>query len=350
MNRDVQPTPTHRRDGALPATDREHLATVLCGAWMTVGLFMDGYFHQSLEGTTESFLTPWHGVFYAGFVASVLWLVALSTRRSGVGLDWRLGSLPPGYGGARVGIVLFGLGAVGDAAWHTALGVERGIDALLSPTHLVLFAGLVLILTAPLRAARGAGRAGPSRWMVVGAATTATALVGFFLNFAWGLGIAALARVAYDPVTEVGETQVIGGIASMLVTSAVFFGAARVVISTGQPPPGAFAVLFGVVALLVSAAFDEDAEGVVAAVLAGAVLDVLLYTAPVRHGRHGAAFAVTSGSMWLVYLGLLAALDGIEWHPEIWMGGVVLNALLAFAIAALPTAVHEPVNRSRGDA
>ena len=55
-----------------PATGREHLGTVLFGLWMTVGLFLDGYFHQNLDDDVESFLTPWHCVFYAGFVASAL--------------------------------------------------------------------------------------------------------------------------------------------------------------------------------------------------------------------------------------------------------------------------------------
>ena len=37
--------------------------------------------------------------------------------------------------------------------WHTILGVETGLDALLSPTHLLLFIGMAAILTTPVRAA-----------------------------------------------------------------------------------------------------------------------------------------------------------------------------------------------------
>lgn len=339
MDLDEEPTASTDAAGVIPASNREHLLTVLFGLWMTIGLFLDGYFHQNLESDGESFLTPWHGVFYAGFAASVLWLAAMSRRRSAGQVDWSLRSLPPGYDGARVGIMLFAFGGAGDAAWHTTFGVERGIDALLSPTHLVLFVGLQLILTAPLRAARLGPR--PSRWILVGSLTSATALAGFFLNFAWGLGIAALARVPYDPVSEAGETQVIAGVASMLVTTVVLFAAARVLLRETSTPVGAFTVLFGVASTLVSVAFDEDFEGVVAAVLAGVALDAALRRRPRMAPHIAATFGVVAGGMWLVYLGLIAT-DGIEWQPEIWMGGCVLSALAAYAIAAVLPAVEAP--------
>lgn len=311
-----------------PATAREHLVTVVCGLSMTVGLFLDGYFHQNLDGDTESFLTPWHAVFYAGFTASAVWIGSMSRRRDGGTFDWRLRFLPPGYEAARTGLVLFGLGGVGDAAWHTAFGVERGIDALLSPTHLLLFVGLVLILTAPFRAATRT-TAPPSPWTVTTSVISATALVGFFLNFAWGLGIAALARTAYDPISEAGETQVIAGVASTLVTTAVLFGAVRLL---RRPPTGAVAALFLVVAGLVSAAFDEDIEGVGAALAAGIALEALA-----RRGVDPArAFAAASAILWLSYFGMLAV-DGISWQAEIWIGAAVLNAIAAYAIGATAT-------------
>lgn len=323
-----------QRVGAAPASPREHLVTVVCGLWMTIGLFLDGYFHQNLETSSESFVTPWHGVFYSGFAASVLWLWTLARRRAPKG-D-RLRALPPGYELAAAGVVLFGFGGAGDVAWHSAFGVERGIDALLSPTHLLLFAGLVLVLTAPFRAAaQPSSAAGP--WVVVASVTTTTALVGFFLNFAWGLGIAANTRVAYDAVSESGEVQVIAGVASMLVTTAVLFGAARVALSRGSVPVGAFTVLFGVVALLVSAAFDEDAEGIVAAVAAGVTLDACLVALGSARGRAVAiSFAIASSVLWLGYFLLLVTLDGIAWQAEVWLGAVVLSAIAAVAIASLP--------------
>lgn len=328
------------------ASGPEHLGTVLCGLWMTVGLFVDGYFHQNLDSDGESFLTPWHAVFYAGFTATALWLAGMSSRRSHGAVDWRLSSLPGGYEGARLGLVLFALGGIGDVAWHSSFGVERGIDALLSPTHLLLFAALVLILTAPLRAVRAAPENRPGSWIIAGSVISATALVGFFLNFAWGLGIAALTRVPYDPATGAGETAVISGVASMLVTTVVLFTAARVLLAAGPVPAGALSMLFTLTALLVSVAFDEDAEGVVAAMLAGLVLDVAIRARNrSTKGSPAAEFGVAAAVLWFGYLGLLQALDGIGWRADLWLGAATLCSLCAASVATLTSpAVHPPTS------
>lgn len=334
MTLTAKPTAPDADDRLIPASDREHLVTVICGLWMTIGLFLDGAFHQDLEGETESFLTPWHAVFYAGFTASALWIASMSRRRNGGRFDWRLRHLPPGYELARPGLALFGVGAIGDAAWHGAFGVERGIDALLSPTHLLLFAGLVLILTVPYRAAT-TNATTPSPWLIVGSLTSATTLIGFFLNFAWGLGIAAHVRTGYDPVSEVGETHAIAGVASMLVTTGVLIGSARL-LAACRPPAGAFTVLLGTTAALVSAAFDEDIEGVGAAVVAGVALDLLTR----RRAQPAVGAAATAVILWTGYLGALA-IDGIEWQPEIWMGAVVLNAMAAYLIGSTQPAPRD---------
>ncbi len=57
----------------------------------------------------------------------------------------------PLAGGAGAAVFLIG-GAL-DLLWHTLFGIERGVDALLSPTHLLLATGGILIVTGPLRAA-----------------------------------------------------------------------------------------------------------------------------------------------------------------------------------------------------
>jgi WD40 repeat protein len=42
---------------------------------------------------------------------------------------------------------------VGDMIWHSIFGIELEVDALFSPTHLMLFTGGILIVSGPLRAA-----------------------------------------------------------------------------------------------------------------------------------------------------------------------------------------------------
>ena len=55
---------------ATGATAGEYALTLLASFWLTIGLFLDGYAHEHLLDGDESFLTPWHLVFYSGFAAA----------------------------------------------------------------------------------------------------------------------------------------------------------------------------------------------------------------------------------------------------------------------------------------
>ena len=132
------------------ASYAQHLVTVAVATWLMVGLFVDGWAHNNLDTSLESFFTPWHALFYSGFTACAGWLAWLVWRGLRQGRPG-LAAVPQGYGLAVVGTVLFAIGGVGDMTWHLVFGVERDIDALFSPTHLLLFAGIALVVTSPFR-------------------------------------------------------------------------------------------------------------------------------------------------------------------------------------------------------
>lgn len=321
------PEPTRRR-----TTAREDAVTILVSLWLIVGLFLDGHAHEDVLTGDESFVTPWHAVFYAGFGATVAWLVVLA-KRGRTGDQSLIDALPRGYESAWPGMILFGLGGAGDAAWHTAFGVETGIDALMSPTHLVLFAGLLLMLLSPWRAARhdvepNRRIGGAAAWSV----GLASALAGFFANYVWGLGIGELVVVPYDPVSQAGETEVIAGVGSVLVTTVIFFGVAATLLRRGHPPRLWFTTMFLLVAGLVSLGFDEGGAGIAAAGIAGVVLDAL--TVRGLRARVGvtAALAGAALAMWTAFFGLVGLDTGIAWPREIWAGSIVLAGLTAVAI------------------
>src|SRR5919197_6314517 len=64
--------------------------------WIVVGLFVDGWAHNHLLSTRESFFTPWHGLLYSGVGAAMGVLVAGATRNHAAGYSWRE-ALPSGY-------------------------------------------------------------------------------------------------------------------------------------------------------------------------------------------------------------------------------------------------------------
>ena len=309
----------------------EDTVTIVGGVWLTVGLFLDGYAHENiLTGDSESFFTLWHAVVYAGFAVTAAWLVHLRRR----------GPLDDAYRLAIVGILLFGVGGAGDLAWHTALGVETGIDALLSPTHLVLFVGLVLILTTALRHR-------PDSTAAVVSVGLATALAGLFTSWAWGFGIAELTEVRYDPVTKAGEAELIAGLASIALTTAILCGAALALALARRPRPfGTHAVLFTVTALLVTAGFDEGWQGIPAALVGGLAIDVLTGRVP-RLATLPASMLV----MWATYLALVrVGVDDNGWPVETWTGAPVMAALVAaglqWLVAARRSTGQAPPERS----
>lgn len=318
-------------------TSREDLVTVIAGTWLIVGLFLDGYAHQHLFASGESFVTPWHAVFYAGFIATASWIALLVHRRSGRRLRDRV---PDGYGPAVLGLGGFAIGGIGDGLWHSLFGVEGGIDALLSPTHLVLMASLLAIVTAPYRAALD-GTIRTRGVLPLVSLGIGAALVAFFINFVWGLGDAGFAH-AYTPASGAGEREVVAGVASALVTSVFFVTLVLIVRRLGRAPFATFTLLFGLISLAVHVAFEEEWIGVAAALIAGLILDATRRRVDERRGL-AVVLAAVIGAMWFAYFGLAALTERMGWPIEIWLGSTLLCALAAGAIV-LGTA------RSREDA
>lgn len=220
---------------------------MLVGTWLMFGLFLDGYAHDNILTGAESFLTPWHGVFYSGFAATAGWILYLVARRVRSGIP-AARAVPQGYGWAVVGIVIFAVGGIGDATWHTLFGIETGLDALFSPTHMLLFAGLFLVITSPLRAAWSRpdegtvswGRFFPA-WLSI---TLASALMGwFFVACLWMPYHEWLALTPFDPVTDDGSTTVALGTGSMLVTTLILVAPTLHVLRRWRPPLGSYIVM-----------------------------------------------------------------------------------------------------------
>ena len=123
----------------------------LLAAFFVIGLFVDGWAHNHGR-VDESFFTPWHALFYSGFaiVAGALFWQVIRNRRAGLS---RREAIPAGYEYALLGVFVFGGGGVGDLIWHSLFGIEEDVEALLSPTHMLLVIGMVLIVSGPFRAA-----------------------------------------------------------------------------------------------------------------------------------------------------------------------------------------------------
>jgi len=332
-----------------PATNKESVLTLIGGIWLIAGLFIDGYAHTEIIDTeTEDFFTPWHAIFYSGFAFAAFSVWRVARARNGQARP--LAALPPGYGIAAIGIGVFAAGGVGDLVWHSILGIEVDIDALVSPTHLLLFVGMAAILTTPARVAwLGSGRGKSWRDLggVVGSTAITTALVAFFLAYTFGLGESWPQRLAFDPSSANSETFVAYGLGSAFVATAILIIPTLMLLRRWEIPTGAVAVIWAVPVLLQGLAFEEDQFQVVAAVLGGFIFEIVLTASSRRYGRRTAiraAATLGAGSMWAIWLVLLELQFGVAWTPELWAGQIVLTSLVGFALALLAFPAPVPVD------
>lgn len=310
---------------------------MLAGTWLIVGLFLDGWAHNNSK--PESFFTPWHGVFYSGFLVTAAWIGWQVRRRYAAGARGPM-AVPVGYGFGAAGLVVFAAGGIFDMVWHQLFGVEVDIEALLSPSHLVLFAGALLVLTSPLRAAwsdpssrsPGLGSFAPALL----ATTLVTALIAFFFMY-------------LSPFTEAPMwTSTEEGVSSVLLTTVILMAPALLLIRRWQVPPATFTVLFGLVAVALSA-LDSFFLGwtILAAFGAGVAADVLVRRcrpSPDRPWPYRGFGAAVPAVLWLAYFAVVGADFGIGWPVELWAGVTVMAALAGFALALLMTPPAVPVD------
>jgi Tol biopolymer transport system component len=132
-----------------PAHTNFDWVVILLTFWYMGGLFVDGWAHN--HGFTDTtFFTRWHALFYSGYGVVTLFYGWTLFRNVQAGIRWQ-DALPPGHHLSLIGILIFGFGGLFDLVWHTLLGIEVDIEALLSPAHLVLATGMILVFSGAFR-------------------------------------------------------------------------------------------------------------------------------------------------------------------------------------------------------
>lgn len=349
-----------------PATYKEEIFSVLFGLWLVLGLFIDGWAHSNNK--PESFFTPWHGVLYSGYLASAGWVAWMINKRR---RDSRsiIDAIPRGYLLTVAGAVIFGAGAVGDIVWHTILGVEVGLEALLSPTHLVLLTGAMLLMTGPLRNAPEVDtglelRAATFKEKFPGllSLTLLVANLAFFFLYVnpftgpwmYTPGQREFAnRVATGEGVEiiVGSTQV-RGVVAILITNLIFMGAAVYALKRWRTPVGSFTFMFGLVTfLLLGLNSFFAAPLVLAALAAGGAADWISVRSKAMSTRNRALLVagVTPAVLWFSFFAIHHLTLKVGWAPELWAGVTFFAALsgLALALIAFPAVPSRPIGSVR---
>ncbi len=336
----TQPTTTPAQSRPVPtgrwqATSRQHLVTLLVGFWLMTGIFVDGWAHNHLGDRLETFFTPWHAVFYSGFLATALWIGWLG-RQGFLRGKRGLAAFPDGYELGAIGVVVFALGGLGDMTWHTLFGIEVGIDALLSPTHLLLFLGAELLVLSPLVAcwrAPTSRRAAPGlKWSAVLSMTAALSFASFMHMYAWAL-VSLPNAAGYDGARSL--------LTSTLLTALMLTAPVLLLLRRWQLPFGAVGLMYLLNTVLMrgmTTGLDTMPMILGLALLVGLAADGLIAWWRPSPGRPAAyrAFAVVLPLLlWVPFFAGGSAMDAFGTSLELWTGACVMAALGGLVLSAL---------------
>jgi hypothetical protein len=310
--------------------------------WLMVGVSLDGWAHNHIP-SLETFFTPWHGVLYSGYLAIAVFLLVTLVRNHRKGFSW-LQALPAGYLLSLLGAGIFAIGGVLDLLWHTLFGIEKNVEALLSPTHLLLAFGAILMLSGPFRSAmlRSSTATAVSNrdlFPMLFSLAYILAIFTFFTQFANPIANSYADQHTIEALEDLG-------IASILLQTALFMGGMLFVMRRWRLPLGAFTLIY-MVSSIVSSLMAKSTLVLAVAMLAcvtGLFIDLLYKGLQPNMDQPGRlrlfAFVTPIIINGIYFLGL-AAIKGIAWSVHLWAGAIVMAGVvgLLLSFVALPPSV-----------
>ena len=341
------------RLGKATAGWADNLVTVLLAFWFAVGVFVDGWAHNNLAAL-ETFFTPWHALLYSGYGVCSAWILWLVVRNYRAG-HLRVNAIPRGYELGVAGIFVFALAGLGDMLWHIVFGIEQSIDALLSPTHLLLFVGAALILTSPIRATWAASDTGAPSFRAflptLLGFTFTLSFASFMSMYLWAFNqrFAALPAAYFAQfgarAQEVQRYTQQAGLTGIVVTNVMLLAPVLLMLRRWQPPFGTVTVMYTLNSALMAALLAfRFRDTIVVGALAGLGADVLIATLRASY-RRPASFRIVAVALpvlvWSLYFLGSSLTRGLTWSTELWTGAIVWAGItgLGLSVVMAPSAV-----------
>lgn len=291
--------------------------TALC-FWIVIGAYLDSWAHH--HGQTESFFSPWHIPLYSGF--AVTWLYLFLTMFWN-GWQWKR-SLPHGYWLSFIGCVVFFIGGFGDMVWHSLFGIEASIEALLSPTHLLLALGAGMVVSGPIRAAfsRYGYPMGLREWVpALSSATLLLSVLTFMTEYANPL--------AHAMTTQKDFLSLALGTSGIILYS-VFISSFILVLATRWKLPFGSATFILLINSVLLSFLHDTYQMIIVGLFSGLACDYLYQQ--LRPSREKdfefRLFSLLIPSVFFtLYFAALLSTVGIAWSVHVWAGSIVLAGI-----------------------
>ena len=291
--------------------------------WFLAGLYLDGWAHN--HGMVDNtFFTPWHAVFYSGFVAVSAVLAAFVLASYIRGQLWQR-DIPRAYRSAIVAAPLFAMGGVADLWWHSTFGFEAGIEILLSPPHLLLSSSMFVICAAPARTWSAYHQRNPLP--VILSILAAWSVVVFMLQYNHPYGI------IWPERSVIGQTGVLVGLVSICLHAILTTGVV-LWMHDRQLPHGSITAVLVINALMIALMGDEYRFGW-SALLSGIVIEVLLYVCrhQTRNERIRLIALVTPIMYCVGYFVVIDVTATLIWPISLCVSTIITATFCAYALA-----------------
>lgn len=338
---------------AAPRSVAFDYAVGVCCVWVSSGFFLDAWAHGHVP--VESFFTPYHAAFYSGMFALMLVVGGFAAYNHRRGYAWR-DALPRPYRVALVGIPIFLAAGVGDLLWHRLLGLEEGVDALLSPTHQVIGLGIFFLASGPIRSVLSdRARSTTLRLQLPLALGMATWLLLAHFGTAYALDPAAGRVDAPPPIAPftpeylvalgIGYYKVSIGVLIVIFQSALVSGFALWLVSRIAPAPGMLTFVYVVGSIPAAAAFTNLshllAVTTAQAAITGIFADAFVARWDPRPERV-TAFRTFAAAVPMTYAGvyLLGTVlsGGVWWDWNVALGAWIWSGVSGYALSLLAAA------------
>ena len=320
---------------------------ILSSLLLFTGLYLDGWAHNNIPEQIDSFFTPWHMVLYTGYAVAAAILGGQYLFNLRKGYSW-LKALPAAYITSLLGAIIFATAGNVDFIWHALFGFEENVEALVSPSHLSLAVGGVMMMSGPLRAAWRSDPKGstmPSRALL-----SLFIIVGVFTFFTQFSSAFAHPQV-FVGRPPFGDTYFwdVALISYVLVPTLVLMAAIIMVMLRWRLPLGSLTLLItgnSILMFLMAWRYSHQQWPVlIAALVGGTAADVLLLTLKPSAQRVKALrwFSfLTPAVLFLIYFVTLLITDQIWWNSNMWLGMIFFSGILGLGLSWLAVPPYTP--------
>jgi len=324
---------------------------VILGVWMIGGLHLDVWVRQQFK--LETFFISWYFLSYSGYVALTVFLVGTFLRNLSRGASWQR-AMPAGYGPSLIGSAIFIAGSLGDVVWRLPFGTELGIEALLSPTYLLMLFGSILMITGPLRAGWERPIDADKRWVGLMPSLLSLALLlaelSFTVSYSRPLSSAILTLRSH-PLTETqGFNHAWVGMYIILVQSAIMMGIILLAVRRWQLPVGGLTLII-TISYGLTISIHENFFLIPFEILAGLAAEILYWwlnpssRRPVRFRWFAFGVPIV---FYALYFLTLALTDGIWRTIPAWASAILLAGITGwlFSYAFVPPRTMSAASRN----